>query len=121
MRPWILFFLDIVEYANLERFQVFRVDLFSGLGVIDLDTRDFARSFSRELLLRYRGYLPTAQGLKEVLDEPCRLFIGKEESFDDAFRRFTRSAGLRVIFENDQTPNPRIGNDKTIEMKTKIQ
>lgn len=85
----------------------------------DIETREFAKRLPELIALRYRGYLPPAEQLSSILEENQRVFIGKNETFDEAFRRFARSAGIQVVFDGlpSKWPGMLIGTGESVELQ----
>ncbi|MGD0089851.1 MAG: hypothetical protein ABSE73_08010 [Planctomycetota bacterium] len=86
----------------------------------EIEIREFARRFATEMALEYRGYLPVSPSLLELLEGTQRVFIGKRESFAEAFRRFARDAGLRAIFKDRSVPEVVLGSGKTVEFQASV-
>ena len=79
----------------------------------DPEIRAFADALADKILIRYNDYLPPAPALKAALSDNVRMFIGKQEPFDEALSRLSRTTGVKVLLE--QKLDRIIGSDETIE------
>lgn len=80
------------------------------------EVRSFARRIQEHVLLKYKGYLPTSARIEALFEERHRIFIGRQEPFPEAFRRFTLTTGLHVLFDGGKLPQRVIGTDETLEL-----